>query len=128
MSQDLTGRSFESARRVVKLCQALDRTPGLGPVCKTMMRERLWHATRRFDRPTMGTFGATPAPKEALKRPPQRRSSPYHKRHALDRSHRSPLARPSRALRSVEDGREPLLPLAEGRGVGSCTEGRIATV
>jgi hypothetical protein len=29
MSQDLTGRSFEFARRVVKLCQALDRTPGV---------------------------------------------------------------------------------------------------
>jgi len=44
----------------------------LGPVCKTAMRERSWHATRRFDRRTMATFGATPAPKEAQKGPPQR--------------------------------------------------------
>ena len=66
----------------------------LGSVCKTMVRERLWYGTRRFDRQSMETFGATPAPKKASKGPSQRRSSAYHKRHALDRSHRLTLARP----------------------------------
>src|SRR5215213_9852664 len=65
----------------------------------------------------MGTFGATPAPKEAPKRPSQRRSSPYHKRHALDRSHRITLARPPREVWSVEDGCQPLLPLWQKAGV-----------
>jgi hypothetical protein len=94
----------------------------LGSVCKTMVRERLWYGTRRFDRQSMETFGATPAPKKASKGPSQRRSSAYHKRHALDRSHRIALARPSRMLRSLEDDCQPLLPLAEGRGVGSHTK------
>jgi hypothetical protein len=94
----------------------------LGPVCKTMMRERLWHETRRFDRQPMGTLGATPTTSKARKGPPQCRSSPYRKRHALDRSHRITLARPPRVLRVVENGCQPLLPLAEGWGVGSCTQ------
>src|SRR5215217_821950 len=96
--------------------------PFLGRVCKTLVRERSWHDTRRFDRQSMGTFGATPAPKEAPKRPSQRRSSPYHKRHTLDRSHRITLARPPREVWSVEECCQPLLPLAEGRGVGSHTK------
>jgi hypothetical protein len=82
----------------------------------------LRYGTRRFDRQPMGTFGATPTPKEAKKRPSQCRSSPYHKRHALDRSHRSSLARPSREVWSLEDCCKPLLPLAEGRSVGSHTK------
>src|SRR5215211_6755042 len=99
------------------------RVNKLGPVCKTMIRERLWHGTRRFDGRAMGTLGATPAPEEAKKRTAQLRSSAYHKRHALDRSHRSPLARPSREIRSLEDGCKLLLPLAKGWGVGSGTQG-----
>src|SRR5688572_28268597 len=70
----------------------------------------------------MGTLGATPAPKEAKKGPSQRRSSAYHKRHPLDRSHRITLARPPREVWSLEDGCQPLLALAEGRGVGSHTK------
>jgi hypothetical protein len=44
------------------------------------------------------------------------------KRHALVRSYRITLARPSRVLRSLEDGCQPLLALAEGWGVGSHTQ------
>ena len=94
----------------------------LGSVCKTLVRERLWHGTRRFDRQTVGTLGATPAPSEAKKGPSQCRSSAYHKRHALDRSHRITLARPPPEVWSLEDGCQPLLGLAEGWGVGSATK------
>ena len=93
----------------------------LGRVCKTLVRERSWHDTRRFDRPTMGTLGATPAASKAREGPSECRSSPYHKRHPLDRSNRITLARPPREVWSVEDGGEPLLPLAESRGLGSHT-------
>src|SRR5215204_811746 len=89
----------------------------LGRVCKTLMRERSWHDTRRFDRRSMGTLGATPAPKEAPEGSSECRSSAYHKRHPLDRSHRITLARPPREVWSVEDGCQPLLPLWQKAGV-----------
>src|SRR5829696_5530845 len=70
----------------------------------------------------MGTLGATPAASEASEGSSKCRSSPYHKRHPLDRSNRITLARPPREVWSVEDGCQPLLPLAEGRGLGSHTK------
>jgi hypothetical protein len=94
----------------------------LGGVCKTLVRERCWHDTRRFDRQTVGTSKATPAAPKAREGPSECRSSAYHKRHALDRSHRITLARPPPEVWSLEDGCQPLLPLAEGWGVGSSTK------
>src|SRR5215218_3819500 len=118
------GSVGSSTVRITSIYPFPRRSPdhALGRVCKTLVRERSWHDTRRFDRQSMGTFGATPAPKEAPKRPSQRRSSPYHKRHALDRSHRITLARFAREVWSLEDCCQPLLPLAEGRGLGSSTK------
>ena len=42
-----------------------------------------------------------------------------HQRHPLDLAHRQPLAGPARTLRLLEDGRQPVLPVAEGRRLGS---------
>ncbi len=42
MKKDLTGRTFEFARRVVKLCQILDRTPG---VSRTLAHQLLRSGT-----------------------------------------------------------------------------------
>src|SRR5215213_10532465 len=118
------GSVGSSTVRITSIYPFPRRSPdhALGRVCKTLMRERSWHDTRRFDRQSMGTLGATPAPKEAPEGSSECRSSAYHKRHPLDRSHRITLARPPREVWSVEDGCQPLLPLAEGRGVGSHTK------
>jgi len=81
-----------------------------------MMWARCLYGTRRFERQAMGTFEATPATSKALK---AGRPNADHlliiKRHSLDRSDQSSLARASRTLRfSVENYCKPLLRLAEG--------------
>ena len=63
-------------------------------------------------------------PTKAPKGPPQRRSSAYHKRHPVDRSHRSTLARFAREVWALEDCCKPFLPLGGRRGCGIASSRR----
>ncbi|CAA9283535.1 MAG: Putative transposase, partial [uncultured Chloroflexia bacterium] len=72
----------------------------------------------RVDRRAVGAAASAPAAAEAPHRPPREGAPDRARRHPLGLAHGQSVALPARALRLLEDGLLPLLPLATRRGLG----------
>jgi hypothetical protein len=75
--------------------------------------QRTWSSSSRRGAMTPATETQDGPPQQG---PPHRAQRDYP-----DPAHRSPLARPARALRLAQDGVQPLLPLAQGGQPGSAS-------
>jgi hypothetical protein len=74
---------------------------------------------RRADRPGVGAAGAAAASREARDGSAECRPPTDHQRDPVARANRSAVARPAGAIWAVVNGVQPVLALADRRGLGS---------
>jgi hypothetical protein len=91
--------------------------PALGLVCK--LGQTVRHDKNRTNRYTVGTVAAAFASTETPDGTTKQESSHDHQRHPMDTANGGTVARLARAVRLVENGLQPLLPLAERRNLAA---------